>query len=187
LLLKWIPLGGPDTEPVVLESDGPEATFTPRAAGVYRFLLIVASAKAISEPDLVDVLVMPPPPPTIDQLARESLNRVEGGVAAAPALGEAFEALAGLMDLYRTYDDVYLGMSKRLETIVPAEPARRVAWSERIFVPLTSRLVEGLRAEGLDLTQVGGRSVPLNKAQKAKLTSMLKSISTGFRAVGAAP
>jgi hypothetical protein len=187
LLIKWVPLAGPDTEPVVLEHEGPEATFTPRVAGVYRFLLIVASARAISDPDLVDVLVAPPPPPTIDQLARESLSKVDGGVASAQALGEAFEALADLMDLYRTYDDVFLGMSKRLESIVPTEPAKRAAWSERIFIPLTSRVVEGLRAEGIDLTQAGGRSVPLNKAQKAKLTSMLRSISTGFRAAGAAP
>jgi hypothetical protein len=187
ILYKWIALAGPDAQPLRLEQDGVSAKFTPRVAGLYRFLLVVASGKAISDPDAVDVQVSPPPPPSIDQVAKESLKAVEGGPAASRALGEAFEDLAGRMDLYRTYADVQLEMSQRLEVIVPGDSRKRSAWAERVFVPLTSRLVEGLRAEGLDLIQIGGPAVPMSEAQKARLASMLRGISEGFRAVGAAP
>ncbi|HEX8200965.1 MAG TPA: hypothetical protein VF590_10780, partial [Isosphaeraceae bacterium] len=190
LVYKWIALAGPDAQPVALDASGAVATFTPRVPGLYRFLLVVASARAISDPDAVDVLVVPPPPPpppTIEQVAATALEAVDGGAAAAGALGEVFDALAGRIDLYRSYEDVYQEMSRRLEAIVPDDPARRAAWAERVFVPLTARLIEGLRAEGLDLTRGEGPSAAMTEDQKARLADLLRGISGGFRAAGATP
>jgi hypothetical protein len=178
--LRWIQIGGPKV--VDLRAEGTGATFTPAWPGSYRFLLIVAAGSMISEPDLVDVRVEPPPPPQIDQVAELALGSVEGGHEVADSLAEIFDALAGRMTLYATYADLYVEMSRRLEAIVPADPARRQLWADRIFVPLTASLIDGLRAEGLDLASRDGARAALSDRQHEKLAALFRGAAEGCRA-----
>lgn len=193
--------------------DGYIYSFVPFAAGVYRFALVVAADGRISEPDFVEVLVgtappagvapgygrnsrtgnastaIPPSyanandPEVIEALARSAVLSIDGGPALAGPLAQAFEGVAERVDLYTTYADVFREMSMRLNTVIPEDQARRAVWVDRLFTPLTARLVERLRGEGLDLVRSDGQSAPLSPRQKAVLAEVYQSAASGFRAV----
>jgi len=207
---RWFQVGGPRA--VAALQDRHFLTFAPPAAGVYRFGLVVAAGSEIAEIDTVDVLVglLPPapapaapapaalpsslglpawnPPPApapslpIEDLARSTLLSLDGGSEAAAPLASTFEALASRIELYRTYSDLFSEMSRRLEIFVPQDPARRAQWVRQLFTPLTARLVEQLRTEGLDLTRGDGPTTPLTPAQKSRLADLFGAAAKGFRA-----
>ena len=208
---RWFQVGGPRA--VAAVQDRHFLTFTPPAAGVYRFGLVVAVGSEIAEVDTVDVLVgvlpatptptaaassapaLPafaaapaaapapaPTPPPIEDFAHATVIGLDGGPEAAAPLASTFEALAGRIDLYRTYSDLFSEMSRRLEIFVPQDPARRAAWVQQLFTPLTARLVDQLRAEGLDLTRADGPATPLTPAQKSRLADLFLALARGFRA-----
>ena len=178
---RWIQVGGP--RPVSLQADGTNASFIPPTTGTYQFLLIVASGSAISEPDIVNVQVAPPPPPSIDQVARQGRLAVKGGVDAAEALDATFVSLAERMDLYSTYADVYSEMSRRLDAIIPQDPVLRAQWADRVLVPLTLGLCHDLRTAGLELAGRDGATVTLSAEQKQVLAGLFRGIAAGCRAV----
>jgi hypothetical protein len=162
--------------------------------GIYRFALLAALGNMISDPDVVSVTVGSPSPvasvpePKYDApestqaLATRVLASVKGGTDSAAALAEAFDQIADRMDLYQSYTEMFSEMSRRLETIVPTEPAWRGLWMERIFTPLTGKLVERLIPEGLDLRRPEGLSAELTSAQRARLAEQFREIAEGFRA-----
>jgi hypothetical protein len=189
---RWIQIGGPPV-PLNLE-DGYIYVFAPREAGLYRFALVVAEGGAISEPDTVDVIVQAaqtptpapgPIQPALDttDLARASLAALDGGPAAAGALAGAFDAIVERAGLYESYNELLSEMSRSLEEIVPKDPARRATWTQQLFMPLTVRLVDGLRAQGLDLLQPAGQSAPLTKAHKDHIAEQLRAMAKGFRSL----
>jgi hypothetical protein len=193
---RWIQTGGPEARLKI--EQGQVFSFVPTAPGVYSFALVVASGSAISEPDIVRVSVgagtgsgMEPPsvvaPETLRDVARSALGSIRGGPDAAEDLAQAFHGVADRMALYRAYADVFLEMSRRLEWVLPEEPAKRAVWNDRLFAPLTTQLIEGLRPEGLDLRQADAQTTPLTAAQKARLADMLREMAEGFRATQPAP
>lgn len=198
---RWIPLGGPKLR-LKLE-DGYVFSFVPTTPGQYQFALVVASGGLISEPDVVSVSVGASPtsataageptalrmadagsglPDTIEAAARSALASLEGGPAVADDLADAFEAIGDRMSLYGSYAEGFAELAKRLDAIVPSDPNRRALWGARLFAPLTARMVESLRAEGLDLAQPGGATAPLAEGQRAKLAEQFRSMAEGFRA-----
>lgn len=191
--LRWFQLGGP--QPVALIQDGYVVTLTPKATGVYRFGLVVAAGSVISELDTVDVTVELAPtqstapaatmtvPTSIESLTSQALRTVEEGPTSAEGLAAAFQSVAGRMDLYPTYADVFAELSRRLEAVVPVEPTRRAVWVQRLFNPLTNRLVEAMRVEGLDLGRPEGQAAALTAGQKAKLVASFEAVAAGARAV----
>jgi hypothetical protein len=188
---RWLQVGGP---PVRLKlQDGYIFTFVPPAPGVYKFALVVALGSVISEPDVVSVSVGAPGstsgpeamiegPEPIDEAARAALATIPDGLANANPLALAFEAIADRMDLYRSYAEVFSELSRRLEPILPADPARRGLWNDRLFAPMTARLIEALRTEGLDLRTPEGQNVRLTAPQRARLAEIFRAMAGGFRA-----
>lgn len=195
---RWIQVGGPTIKLKI--EDGYTYSFIPPAPGIFRFALVVAAGGQISEPARVNVTVAsdlpaaaPPSaavgvPPAVaayqplDELARLALSMTVEGAEAADPLAEAFDAIAGRMDLYRTFADIQSEMARRLEEIVPQDPGRRQAWIDRLFTPLTARLIGTMLAEGLDLRVVEGQNVPLSAAQRARLAEQYRLMAEGFRA-----
>jgi len=194
---RWLQLSGPKVRRK--REDGYVLSFVPATTGTYRFALVVALGSEISEPDTVTVTVTVAPPSAtaatpaalpervpvpspIDEAARAALATVPGGGEASAALAEAFAGVADRMDLYRSYVDVYQELCHRLGRILPADQARRAAWDERLFAPLTARLIEALRAEGLDLRQPEGQRAELSAGQRARLTEQFQGMAEGFRA-----
>jgi hypothetical protein len=199
---RWIQVSGPQA--VAMAQDGPFLTFTTRQAGVYRFALVVASGSRISEPDMAEVTVglYPPgvaneprpqvpapavsPPQSIEDLTRGLLATVPGGPDVAESLAGHLDAVAGRVDLYGSYGELFAELSRRLDGSLPADAALRSAWDQRFFLPLSARLVEQLREEGLDLARPDGASRPFTPAQRQRLGAQLRSIAVGARAAGAA-
>jgi hypothetical protein len=70
---------------------------------------------------------------------------------------------------------------------VPQDPGRRTLWNERLFTPLTVRLVVEMLAEGLDLRVPAGLSAPLTAGQRARLADLYRSMAEGFRATSPPP
>jgi hypothetical protein len=199
---RWVQAGGPQVA-LKLES-GCYYTFVPPAPGPYQFALVVASGDRISEPDYVSIAVSPTPteptptptptpvpvavkpaapsqpPASTEELTRASVRSIDGGVELAPELSQVFSDIAGRMDLYKSYEEAYSEMSRRLDAVVPRLPDRRAVWTEKLFIPLTLRMIETLRAEGLDLTRPQGQSAPLTREQRKRLADHFRSMAEGF-------
>jgi hypothetical protein len=198
---RWIQVAGPQA--VTLVQEGHCLLFTPKKPGAYRFALVVASGNRISEPDWVEVLVgtmppgglpeshsagsLPPMPVSTENLARTALTAVADGTTRAAALAENLQQVAWKVDLYETYGDVLSELSRRLVSCVPSDPMQRAVWDQKVFHPLSARLVEHLREEGLDLSRSEGSSRPFTMAQKRRLAAELEAIATGFRSAGPKP
>lgn len=198
---RWIQTGGPVVR-FKLE-EGYIHSFVPPAPGVYRFSLVVALDSTISSPDEVVVRVgsglrgggpvgdesevskAPKGPQVVptQELARAGLAGIRGGVDAAEPLAKVFEDTAHRMSVYETYAEAFSEMSRRFEEILPSESARRQRWMDRIFQPLTTRTLEVLRAEGLDLLKGDAPDATLDDAQKAALAEQFQLIAEGFRSV----
>jgi hypothetical protein len=189
---RWIQMGGPKVR--LSFDEGAMYSFIPHVPGVYRFALVVASCREISQPHEVTVSVasssasigasVPAPgeSETTPELARRVLSSVRGGPDGAVNLAEVFDAIADRMDLYQSYAEMFQEMSRRLETVVPAEPGLRDLWTSRVFTPLTSRLIELMLTEGLDLRRPDGQNAELSLGQRARLAEGFREVAEGFRA-----
>jgi hypothetical protein len=90
------------------------------------------------------------------------------------------------MDLYDSYAEAYGEMSRRLEEHLPDDPARRALWVDRLFTPLSGRILDVMRSEGLDLRLPDGQVAPLTTPQKAALAEQFRWISEGLRSASRA-
>ena len=121
------------------------------------------------------------PAESVAEFARSALASIPDSGRAAQALSSAFDTVAERVDLYRSYDDLFSELSRRLDAILPEGPAGRALWGERLFQPLTLRLIEELRPEGLDLRLPEGRSAGLNQTQRARFAELFHAMAEGFR------
>jgi hypothetical protein len=193
---RWIQIGGPR---VRLEmSEGYTYSFVPQAPGIYEFALVVARGSEISPADPITVSIgnpaspfgIDPPrdtPEALQDVARSALSQVPGGLESGGSLAAAFEDVADRMDLYRCYAEVYGELSRRLDAILPGDAARRGIWDERLFIPLTARIIDGVRRDGLDLRRAETHAEALTTAQRARLAELFRIISRGFRATRPGP
>ena len=101
------------------------------------------------------------------ELARSGLKALKLGAEVAEPLARAFEDTADRMDLYENYADTFAEMSRRLEPILPDDPSQRSRWIRRLFEPMTGRVIEVMRSEGLDFRLPESQSVPLSASQRA--------------------
>ena len=193
---RWVQAGGPQVA-LKLES-GCYYTFVPPAAGAYQFALVVASGDRISEPDYVSVMVGAPAPeaPTqstsvkqsgpapaslpTDEMTRLAVLSIDGGPALAPGLAKVFEDIAGRIDLYGSYEEAYSEMSRRLDGLIPERADLRAGWIEKLFNPLTLRMIERLRVEGLDLSRPAAQAAPLSPGQRKLLADHFRSMAEGL-------
>jgi hypothetical protein len=192
---RWMQVAGPKV--VLRIEDGHVFTFVPPASGLYQFALVVASGSEISEPDFVNVAVGVPLPPdepaaapapvSLRDLARAVLENVEGGRSAGADLAEAFEEIATRIDLYQSYSELMMELTRWLEDIVPADPLRRSAWLQRVFAPLTVHLVDRMRSEGLDLSRPDGQAAEMTRPQRKVLAQQFRIIAAGFQSADTSP
>lgn len=193
---RWIQIGGPR---VRLEmAEGYTYSFVPQAPGIYEFALVVAKGSEISPADPITVSIgnpaspfgIDPPrdtPEALQDVARSAISQVPGGLESGASLAAAFEDVADRMDLYRCYAEVYGELSRRLDAILPGDAVRRGIWDERLFIPLTARIIDGVRRDGLDLRRAETHAEALTTAQRARLAELFRTISRGFRATRPSP
>ena len=121
-------------------------------------------------------------PMAIDELARASIGSIEGGTRYADDLSKVFDTVADRIDSYRNYTEATTEMTRRLDAIVPRDKDRRAVWIERLFSPLMTQVVAGMKGEGLDLTQADGPGKAMTRPQKARLAEQFRYTATGLRA-----
>ncbi|WP_435005491.1 hypothetical protein P12x_003348 [Tundrisphaera lichenicola] len=194
---RWIQAGGP---PVALKLEaGCYYTFVPTAPGVYQFALVIASGDKIAEPDYVSVTVgsaLPDSPSTkatapartnpvaprlpTEELTRASVLSISGVEQLAPELSRIFSEIAARMELYQSYEEAYSELSRRLDSVIPRAPELRSTWTEKLFVPLTLRMIETLKHEGLDLGRPEGQSAALTRDQRSRLAEHFRAMAGGL-------
>lgn len=191
---RWIQVGGPKVR-LFIEAEA-TYSFVPHLPGVYRFALVVAAGRTISEPDEVSVSVaspsaLPAGSPAkaeveeMPEAARRLLASVAGGGELSANLAEVFDGVADRMDLYHSAAEMFQEMSRRLDAVVPSEPGARGVWAERVFTPLTSRLVSTFLAEGLDLRKPESQALELTLSQRARMAECFREAAEGFRSLKA--
>lgn len=185
---RWVQTGGPK---VTLKlNEGPTATFLPTVAGTYQFALVVASSSGVlSEPSSLIVTVGGSARPAevedamaIDELARVSLASIDGGLRYADEISRAFDAVADNLPATRTFAEAINETTRRLDAIIPREKDRRSVWVEQLFSPLMAKLVSGMKADGIDLTQPANQAKALTRDQKAHLSEQFRFAAAGLRA-----
>ena len=96
-------------------------------------------------------------------------------------MAEAFEEIARRIDLYETYADILQGTSTRLESLLPPDRVRRRRWNERLFIPLTSQLVDDLQSKGLDLSRPDALATRLSADHRTRIFEEFRAAASGFR------
>jgi hypothetical protein len=185
---RWVQAGGPKVG--LRAGEGPTASFTPTAPGMYQFALVVATTGGVmSEASTVTVTVggtlraaADGPSMAIDELARVSLSSIEGGSRYADDLSKAFDTVADGINSFRTFGEAIGETTKRLDSVVPREKERRAVWIEQLFSPLMAKLVAGLKDDGLDLAQPGAQAKPMTRDQKTRLAEQFRYAAAGLRA-----
>jgi hypothetical protein len=189
---RWIQLSGPT--PAAAAQDHAFFSFTPKQSGAYRFALVVALDSMISEPDVVEVLVgtldapsaatgsAPAAPPSLEDYLKATMTTLPSGPESIEPLAKLFEELAGRMELYSSYSEVYSELSRRLEKITPRDPASRAAWIQKLFSPLTLAMIEQLRSVGLDLARAETSGQAFSTAQRTRLAEYYHQVGSGLRA-----
>lgn len=189
---RWIQVEGPPVDSTI--EDGKFLSFIPKMAGRYRFALLVASSGQISAPDDVRVDVGLPPtstssallpasagtlPPTdaIDTLLNSTFSTLVDAPSMAGPLSETFQATALRLDLYRTPEDLFNELTRRLDSVMPKDPANRARWNSTFFEPLTRLMLARLLALGLDLRTPQGYATPMTDLQKQELRGQFQALS----------
>jgi hypothetical protein len=73
-------------------------------------------------------------------------------------------------------------LGRRLDVVIPSEPAQRAAWSQQVFAPLTALTASELLAAGVDLRDPRGAGQPLSAAQQDRLRDHFHKLARAFRA-----
>ena len=201
---RWLQIAGP---PIVApQNQGLFFSFIPASPGLYQFLLIIAGEGELSEPDEVSVLigsppaiggaipqpapaaVQPPAPPTVpnpEQIVAAALPKLPNGTRVASDIADVMEAVAERATLYECFAVLQDELTRRLDVVLPAEPAQRTIWTEGVFTPLTTYTAGYFLAAGLDLRQPQGLRQTLTLAQKEQLRDHFQRLARSFRAVTA--
>jgi hypothetical protein len=194
---RWLQVGGP---PVVApQQDRGFFSFVPTSPGLYQFALVLGGDRVVSEPDTVSVLVgsapagsglapaaspaaaPAPPPPTPESLLAAALPRLEEGARIGSEVADVFEAVADRSTLYSTFGDLQSELSRRLDVVIPLDPARRSAWSESVLQPLTLQTIQAMAAIGVDVRQPAGLGQPLSPAQRERMQAHFRALAEAFR------
>lgn len=195
---RWLQVAG---EPVLdPKQDGAYFSFVPPRPGSYKFLLMVAADGEVSEPDEVAVEVgtpptpaapaalappAPPAPPTPAQVVSAALPRLPDGVRLGSSVADVMEAIAQRSSLYESFAALQGELLRRLEVVVPAEPAVRSAWNDAVFSPLTLMTAQKLLAAGLDVRRTEDVQRALTPAQQGLLREHFQELARAFRVVSA--
>ena len=197
---RWIQISGPPVLDAVAQ--GPNLIVVVPAAGTYQFLLVVAEAGIISEPDSVTLVAVDHPEDVARQQAKQAsspeptesvaprdllvrLTRKVAGEVPHPSritdsLSELFADIAQKMNLYTNYAEAHQEMSRRITDLIDAESVDMQVWNSRVFEPLTQALSTWVRPAGLDLTDKSQWVQPFSPIARSAMASGLLAISEGF-------
>jgi hypothetical protein len=194
---RWMHLSGPAlADP---RQEGPYFVFVPTAPGVYRFALVVGLESQVSMPSVVSVEVGQRPGTAaapilaaeaqspLTRWARAAVATIPGSEETSAQIGDVFEAIAGRAALYTSFSQLQSELTRRLDVVVPLEPAARSLWSAQVFVPLSQLTAVELMAAGIDLRLPSASDRPLESSQKERIGAFYRSLAVAFRSRPAKP
>lgn len=190
---RWVQVAGPPIE--APSQEGAFFSFVPTAAGQYRFVLLVSRGGAISQPDEVSVLVGAPPapasapaatlaslaPPGPESMLRSVLPNMPDGERIASDVADVMESIADRSSLYSSFASLQNELSRRLDVIVPDDPARRDVWNRAVFLPLTTFTTVDLAPCGIDPGRPPTLEQPLSPAQRERVRAHFLRLAKAFR------
>lgn len=198
---RWMHLSGPAIADV--RQEGPYYSFVPSAPGLYRFALLVGFESKVSMPSVVTVEVghRPGTPAgpnpgaaqgseamtPLTRWARGAVAAIPGGDETAGQVGDVFEAIAGRAALYTSFSQLQSELTRRLDVVVPIDPATRNLWSSQVFLPLSQITAAELNAAGIDLRLPTAADRPLEGPQKERIGAFYRSLAVAFRSRPAKP
>ena len=199
---RWLQVGGPPVGAPQQQENF--FSFVPGSPGLYRFLLIVAGEGEVSEPDEVSVLVgvppaevgaaplqvgqvpapapAPPPVPAPDQILAGTLPRLPNGTRVASDVADVMEAISERAALYSSFAVLQAELSRRLDLVIPTDPAERAAWNQGVFTPLTAYTTGVLLEAGMDVRQSQGLQQSLTAVQQERVREHFQKLARVFRA-----
>jgi len=201
---RWIQANGPPVTKKLV--DGGVYTFFPPQPGTYQFALVVAGSDQISEPSYHTVEIGPaesgpteslpssavpvsmrtptPAPDPTSEMARRALQAIPDGPDRAEELARVFEDVSTRMDVYESYQDAHSEMARRLDQLIPKEEPSRSEWIARVFNPLTLRMIEAVKVEGLDLARPSAQKSRLKPGARKILADHFHAMADGFGRAG---
>jgi hypothetical protein len=114
-----------------------------------------------------------------------ALPRLPDGVRLGSSVADVMEAIAQRSSLYESFAALQGELLRRLEVVVPAEPAVRSAWNDAVFSPLTLMTAQKLLAAGLDVRRPEEVQRALTPAQQGLLREHFQELARAFRVVSA--
>jgi hypothetical protein len=118
---------------------------------------------------------------TPEGLVAANLPDLPDGARLAGEVADVFEAVADRSTLYSSLGDAQSELSRRLDVVIPADPAQRLSWSHRLLQPLTGYTIVQMQAVGLDVRQPASMAQPLTPAQREQMEGQFQVLARAFR------
>jgi hypothetical protein len=154
----------------------------PAAAGVAN----IAAARVSAPADAAAPVAAMASAPTPEQILETGLPHLSDAATVADHTADVFDSLAGRTDLYTSFAELQEELKRRLDVVIPVDPARRQSWTQSIFLPLTAYTTSQLAGLGLYLQWPQSLNQPLTPAQRQGVRGHMSTLARAFRAASAA-
>lgn len=190
---RWMQVSGPAVAEA--RQEGAYYTFVPTAPGVHRFALLVGHESRVSMPAVVSVEVgqrrspvsepaTPAASPGESPLARwasTAVASIPSGGRTASEVADVFEGVAGRVALFKCFGELQSELSRRLDVVIPADPASRQLWSGQVFGPLSQITAAEFLPVGLDLRLASAFEQPIEPPQRERIANFYRNLAEAFR------
>ncbi|QDV34734.1 hypothetical protein [Tautonia plasticadhaerens] len=126
----------------------------------------------------------PPNDPAVtspEAVVASALPGLAEGDRLAGEVADVFQAVAERSTLYTSFGDAQSELSRRLDVVIPSDPARRLAWSQALLQPLTGFTIAQMQSVGLDVRQPASMDRPLTPPQRERMEDQFQALARAFR------
>ena len=126
---------------------------------------------------------IPPPVPPAESLVTANVGRIPDGARVAAEVADVMEAVAQRSNLYTSFASLQNEMARRLDVVIPTEPAKREVWTQNVLLPLSVYTGTELGAVGLDIRPSQVNPPPMSPAQQERVREHFTKLARAFRTV----
>jgi hypothetical protein len=124
--------------------------------------------------------------PTPEQILATGLAHLSDAAIVADHAADVFDSVAGRADLYTSFAELQEELKRRLDVVIPVDPAQRQSWTQTVFLPLTAYTTSQLAGLGLYPQWPQSLNQPLTPAQRQGVRGHMLTLAQAFRAASAA-
>ncbi len=141
----------------------------------------VAASSVPRRSPIPELEPLPKPRKTIEELVMTSVQAIPGSKEQAGELADVFDEIVIRMSLYPSFSSLMNTLSQWIDRVIETASSNRAVWTRKLFEPLTARLIEEMRAEGLDLRRLEAHSATLSDDQRARLAEIFEQVANALR------